>query len=586
MMDYKQKKEQAGGRIRAGKVEGTNRRAEILQERVSRNIERKADTQEKSGMDRIQDVQELKPLWGMDRTTETQEPKPVWKMDKTKAAHGTRPLRGMDGTTEFPQEKALRDVDKNTVLPEKTVSLNAKGASNRKPNGLRRFMKKLSSVQGMLASTGLCLLIALSVLYIKASAGKLAADTESAAMENTLDRSFSVVEMKEKTPKKLTKGAEEEEKSEVLGVWLSFLDYKIGCSEQEFADYINEVMENCANLHATDVFVQVRPYADAMYSSKYYSWSKYASGTQGKAPGYDPLAYMVKAAHERNLKIHAWINPYRISTSNTNVNTLSADNKARKWANSSTSSVKRRVLSFNGNLYFNPARPAVQKLIINGVKELVENYEIDGIHMDDYFYPTLGDNYATLFDAKEYKTYVKKTKAAGETPVDIVSWRRNNVNTLVKGIYSAIKEIDPKVEYGISPEGTISNLYSEKGHYVDAALWMKEEGYVDYICPQIYWSFEQKYSPYKQVTDAWVAMKKNENVKLYIGLAAYRAGISKSEAQSLGDVSWSQTDKMLMEQVIYGRETEAVDGYLLFRYSNLVDKKTEDEMDNLMSVFE
>ena len=206
--------------------------------------------------------------------------------------------------------------------------------------------------------------------------------------------------------------------------------------------------------------------------------------------------------------------------------------------------------------------------------------------MDDYFYPTLGDNYATLFDYKEYKTYVKKTKAAGETPMDIVSWRRNNVNTLVKGIYSAIKEIDPKVEYGISPEGTISNLYSEKGHYVDAGLWMEEEGYVDYICPQIYWSFKQKYSPYKQVTDAWAAMKKNENVKLYIGLAAYRAGISQSEAQSLGDVSWSQTDEMLMKQVIYGRKTEAVDGYLLFRYSNLIDKKTEDEMDNLRSVFE
>lgn len=450
--------------------------------------------------------------------------------------------------------------------------------------GVRNFLKSFHSIQGMLAGTGLCLLVALSVLYIKVSAQTQTLKNES-VKENISSNSLTDTN-KDISQKKKNK-AGENKNQEILGVWLSFLDYQPTSSEQEFSNYINKVMDHCEELHATDVFVQVRPYADAMYPSKYYPWSRYATGiSQGTSPGYDPLEYMVKAAHERNLRVHAWINPYRITTSNTDVNTLSADNRARKWANSSTYRVKRRVLSFNGNLYFNPSRPAVQKLILNGVKELVQNYDIDGIHMDDYFYPTLGDQYASIFDAREYKTYVKKETAAGRTADSIVAWRRNNVNTLVRGIYSTIKEIDPEVSFGISPEGTISNLYSEKGHYVDAALWMEEEGYVDYICPQIYWSFKQKYSPFKKVTDAWAAMKKNENVKLYIGLAAYRAGISKSEAKSLGDISWSETDEMLMDQVSYGRETGKIDGYLLFRYSNLVDKKTEDEMEHLMSVFE
>lgn len=371
---------------------------------------------------------------------------------------------------------------------------------------------------------------------------------------------------------------------EMRAVWISYLEFakSKGYSETKFRQYIDKIYDDCVDMNMNAVIVQVRPYADAMYDSDYFPWSSYASGTQGKNPGYDPLEYMISAAHKRNLEFHAWVNPYRITADSTKVSTLSKNNQARIWREDSET--ERYVLSQGGKLYFNPAVKEVQNLIVDGVKEIVRNYDVDGIHFDDYFYPSLGTNYKKNFDYKEYNEYKDQCAENGKTAKSIADWRRDNVSTMVRKVYTAIKGIDETCIFGISPAGNINNLLSDSGYYVNIKEWLSSSDYVDYICPQIYWSFEHPTAPYKTVLKQWVNIKKSNTINLYVGLAAYRAGISESQAKSYGDISWSQSNTILKRQVQYGRNTGIVDGYMFFRYEQMVASNTKKEMDNLISI--
>ena len=199
------------------------------------------------------------------------------------------------------------------------------------------------------------------------------------------------------------------QKKEMRAVWIYYLEmFEQAKSYDTWKAYIDETFDVCKAKKMNTVIFQVRPCADAMYPSKYFPWSKYATGTAGVNPGFDPLKYAVKAAHARGLEIHAWINPYRITLSSTKISELPKGSIARKWAASKKKAKKRNVLTVDNALYFNPASSEVRKLVANGVKELVKNYNIDGIHMDDYFYPSLGTTNYKKFDYSEYKTYVKK----------------------------------------------------------------------------------------------------------------------------------------------------------------------------------
>lgn len=384
----------------------------------------------------------------------------------------------------------------------------------------------------------------------------------------------------------IAKSGDSEE--EMKAVWISYLEFSGAgmskMSKSKFQSYINKLFTNTKNLGLNTVIVQVRPTGDALYPSSYFPWSFYASGKQGKSAGYDPLACMVKAAHDKGLKIHAWINPYRVMATGTNVKALSSNNPARKWRSSSSSSKRRNVLTFNGALYYNPAKSDVQNLIVNGVKEIVKKYDVDGIHFDDYFYPALGNKYKSNFDAKEYKSYVKNCKKKKIDAKSIVSWRRGNVNNLVQKVYKAIKSINEDVQFGISPAGNIANLYASDRYYVDVKKWMKSSNYVDYICPQVYWSFSHAVCPYTNTVKQWTAIKKNDNVDLYIGLAAYRAGISKKEAKAIGDTGWAKSKQELKKQVTTGRNINGIDGFVFYRYDNLFSSRLKQERANLKKI--
>ena len=252
---------------------------------------------------------------------------------------------------------------------------------------------------------------------------------------------------------------------EMRGVWVSYLDWN-GWAKDEagYKKAMDQTLDLCVQKGLNAVFLQVRPDGDAMYPSQYFPWSKFASGKQGKNPGYDPLAYAVQAAHQRGLQLHAWINPYRITGYLNRYSDLCASNPAIAWAKDGDSSNDRWVLCQNGEYYYNPAIPQVRQLIIDGVKEIVTNYEVDGIHFDDYFYPNLDDSKAeTWFDYPEYQ--------AGGTSLSVAAWRRNNVNELVRGVYSAVKSIRPQALFGISPEGYLQNLRKDTRQFTDVDAW-------------------------------------------------------------------------------------------------------------------
>ena len=356
---------------------------------------------------------------------------------------------------------------------------------------------------------------------------------------------------------------------EYKAVWFPYYSYELFTekyknTEANFRTFFKGVLKNCKKNNFNCIIVHARAFGDAFYDSDYFPTSSYIAGTQGKSLSYDPLEVMTEEAHKKGIRIEAWINPYRVSFSD-DYSKLSADNPARIWHESS--STKRNVLAYKGRLYYNPAKEEVRELIINGVKEIVNNYDVDAIHMDDYFYPSFSSsNYKEVFDYKEYNASSEK-----EDGMSIVNYRRKQVNLLVKGIYSAVKEINPDVEFGISPAGNIDNLTSKYSYYVDIEEWCSSDDYVDYICPQIYWGFTHTTAPYDSVLKRWISITDQSKVKLYVGLAAYKVGTTSS---SYPDKKEWNTTTVLRKEIQYGRKKKA-DGFAVFEYEDLLRSKAK-----------
>ncbi len=274
--------------------------------------------------------------------------------------------------------------------------------------------------------------------------------------------------------------------------------------KQEFISLIDTLKSAGMN----SVIVQVRPKSDALYKSNINPWSEFLTGTQGKDPGYDPLQFMIEETHKRGMEFHAWFNPYRLTTAKegTDLNKLSPDNPARKnpsW-----------VVSDGTNLFYDPGNPAVRKYLVDTVNEVVRNYDIDGVHFDDYFYK------GSFNDDNSYKLYGNGMKKD--------DWRRNNVNILVKEVHQNIKSIKANVEFGISPfaiwknkknDPNGSNTNGKESYYSDYAdsiAWVKN-GWIDYIAPQVYWEIGHPLADYATLVEWWSKQVSGTNVKLYIG---------------------------------------------------------------------
>ena len=302
------------------------------------------------------------------------------------------------------------------------------------------------------------------------------------------------------------------------------------------------------------VVVQIKPAADSFYPSKYAPWSAYLTGTQGKDPGYDPLKFMVDEAHKRGIEFHAWFNPYRVGIT-TDTTKLSKDNIAfskPKW-----------MIKYGGKLYLNPGEPGVDDYVVDEIMEVVNNYDIDGVHMDDYFYPykVKDQEYP---DQSTYSQYGKKFYNVGD-------WRRDNVNRLIEKLFTEIKKAKPNVQFGISPFGVWRNKSTDPVNgsatkagvqnyddlYADIVHWM-DEGWVDYVAPQIYWNQGFSLADYDTLVEWWSDEAKKTKTDLYIGQAAYKVK------------EW-QDDNELVSQVEFNRIFPEVKGSIFFSYSSLLE---------------
>ena len=202
---------------------------------------------------------------------------------------------------------------------------------------------------------------------------------------------------------------------------------------------LTQLMDKLKGCGINTIVLQVRPESDALYKSSINPWSKYLTGTQGKAPGYDPLAFAIQEAHKRGMELHAWMNPYRVTSSGTDLNSLVSSHPARKnpsW-----------VIKYNNKMYYDPGNPDVVDYLVKTVKEVVDKYDVDGIHFDDYFYPS-----SSFPDDASYKAYGK-----GQ---DRNNWRRENVNTLLKKV-KAVVNARSGCEFGVSPFGIWRNKSSD-----------------------------------------------------------------------------------------------------------------------------
>ena len=301
---------------------------------------------------------------------------------------------------------------------------------------------------------------------------------------------------------------------EYRGVWINYNELSMksvgGGTAEDFKNKIDTMFENIKAFGLNTVIFQVRPFSDSFCSSEIFPWSSYITGEQGKNPGYDPFLIATNEAEKYGLKIEAWINPYRVSYKD-NFDDLSESNPAKQWYTDNP--LTDDLIITGSGIYYNPSSKRAQKIIIDGVREIVKNYNISAIHMDDYFYPTVDEG----IDIDLYTNYRNE---GGELSLD--DWRRENVNTFISGLYSSVKTIKQDVKVVISPAGDIEKNYSML--YADVLKWCSQGGYADIIMPQLYYGFKNSSKPFLKMLNLWSEAVKSGNVKLCIGLAYYKSG--------------------------------------------------------------
>ncbi len=346
------------------------------------------------------------------------------------------------------------------------------------------------------------------------------------------------------------------------GVWVPYMSLDTGdYTESSFKENFNKIVQTAKSNKMNTLIVHIRPFSDALYKSEIFPTSHILTGEQGTKATFDALDYMVETAHKSNLKLHAWINPYRISTSETPPQ-LAKNSIISKLENSD-------IIEYDGGKYINPSSDNGKKLIIDGVKEVVKNYNIDGIQFDDYFYPSTN----TAVDSEFYQEYLDNLDSEC-IPLTQFEWRRANVNTLISSVYSSIKSIKSDVIFGISPQCNINNC-NELG--ADVELWSNCYGYVDYICPQIYVNFEHATLPFDKNLNEWLEITKSKKITLCIGLALYKANSDYDEG------TWKNSDDILKTQIELCKQN-GIDNYMIYHIDYFDNTNTSKEVENAMSV--
>lgn len=316
--------------------------------------------------------------------------------------------------------------------------------------------------------------------------------------------------------------------SEFRGAWVATvhnIDWpsRPGLSEETQKSQLRAILDRAVELKLNAILFQVRPASDALYASSTEPWSQFLTGKQGGDPGYDPLAFAVAEAHRRGLELHAWINPFRAAT---NVkNKLAASHVAKKhpeW-----------VRRYGSQLWLDPGEPAARDYVLGVIRDIVRRYDIDGVHIDDYFYPYPAKG-ASFSDESSWQRHGQKT---GLSRAD---WRRDNINDFVRSMYRAVKATKSSVQVGISPFGiwrpgvpatTIAQLDAYNHLFADSRKWLAE-GWCDYMSPQLYWSIEPAKQSFPVLLRWW--REQSKGTPVWPGIATDRIG-SKRPAREIID---------------------------------------------------
>ncbi len=340
----------------------------------------------------------------------------------------------------------------------------------------------------------------------------------------------------------------------LIGMWITYNELKdMAQSEAGFDAAFTQAMKNAQSLKINTVFVHTRAFCDAVYKSDLFPLADYV-----KEVGDAALQTMINIAHKNGIKLHAWINPYRVSNRTTDYNQLPENSPVRQWLTDDDKNNDKNVCFTESGIYLNPAESEAKKLVIDGVREILMRYDVDGIHIDDYFYPTTDAG----FDKLSYDEYATNT----ENPFDLALWRRKNVSSLINSIFCTVKAHNRDMPFGVSPAADLEHCYNDL--YADVEGWINA-GYIDYIMPQLYFGFEYPSEEFRfdALLYKWMDLVKYSNVVLYCGLPSYKIGTDSPNDKQ----EWNEKTDIIARQIKLLDEN-AVNGYVYFSYSSLFSK--------------
>lgn len=366
------------------------------------------------------------------------------------------------------------------------------------------------------------------------------------------------------------KSKEVEKMEEKRFIFISYIElakYLKDKEETVMKNTIDDMINQCKDFGFTDIILQVRSFSDAIYYSDIFPSSITIVAKEGDKLPFDVLDYFIKISHKNNIRLHAWINPYRIR-SNLSKEEIKDNNPAFKYLN--TNKVEKNAKG----IFYNPADEEVRKLILSGVDEILDNYDIDGIHYDDYFYPS------DTIDLENYNEAKKDNQ-----DLTLQQFRLENTTKLIKETYERVKKKNKNILFGISPEGNITNNYEV--NYIDTKKFASEEGYVDYLMPQIYFGFFNSVKPFYQTVKEWNSYITTDKVKLIPALAFYKVGCEDLYAKD-GQYEWVESNNIIAREVLTSRPLSNYQGFAIFRYDsilsdNLTDKAFK-EKENLKNI--
>lgn len=345
------------------------------------------------------------------------------------------------------------------------------------------------------------------------------------------------------------------EEKETRAIFISYIELHEYISDDIERSKLNidKMINNINELKLNTIILQVRDNCNSIYDSDIFP-STYS---------FDVLDYFIKESNKKNIRVVAWINPYRVRTTN-NIESINSNELIYKYINTD-------YLYINNGIYLNPSKSEVEDLVVNGVKEVL-NYNISGVLFDDYFYPN------SDIDTNDYEKYIKENDYISKD-----DYQLNIINKMIKRVHDECNS--KSIMFGVSPDGNIDNNYNS--HKADVKRWMEKNGYIDFIMPQIYYGFYNSTKAYTNVIHEWESLLKN-NIDLYVALAFYKVGIEDKYAKD-GKDEWILNNNIIMREVLLSRNLKNYKGFSLFRYDNLFESSyytdnSIEELNNLKKI--